>query len=143
MPDATPLKALLRDPLYSKKLKKDVAGQTVQFEVAEDVVVDSAVLIRRGALATGHFTDVEKTKMGGHHAEIAFVFDKVTAVDGQSIPVSGLSEEAKGGRHGDRWANVAQAGAFGFLAKGTDALIPAGTSYDLEVTCQHAVQGGS
>jgi hypothetical protein len=143
LPDATPLKVLLRDPLYSKKLDKDSSGQTVQFEVAEDVVVDGAIVIRRGALAQGHFTDVEKTKMGGRHAEISFVFDTVTAVDGQNLPVSGASEQAKGGRHSDKWANVAQAGAFGFLAKGTDALIPAGTSFDLEVSGQHTVQGGS
>jgi hypothetical protein len=143
LPDATPLIVLLRDPLYSKKLNKDSSGQTVQFEVAEDVVLDGTILIRRGALAKGHFTDVEKTKMGGRHAEIGFVFDTVTAVDGQSIPVSGLSENAKGGRHSDKWSNVAQAGAFGLLAKGTDALIPAGSSYDVEVSGQHTVQGGS
>jgi hypothetical protein len=64
LPDATPLKVLLRDPLYSKKLNKDSTGQTVQFEVAEDVVVEGIIAIRRGALAKGHFTDVEKTKMG-------------------------------------------------------------------------------
>lgn len=142
LPDATPLKVLLRDPLYSKKLEKDSAGKTVQFEVAEDVVVDGAILVRRGALAKGHFTDVEKTKMAGRHAEIAFAFDTVTAVDGQEIQVSGASEEARGGRHRDTWSNVAQAGAFGFLAKGTDVFIRAGTAYDVEVSGQHTVQTG-
>jgi len=142
LPDATPLKVLLRDPLYSKKLEKDSAGKTVQFEVAEDVVVDGAILIRRGALANGHFTDVEKTKMAGRHAEIDFVFDTVTTVDGQEIPVSGTSEEALGGRHRDTWTNVSQAGVFGFLAKGTDVFIRAGTAYDVEVSGQHTVQTG-
>ncbi len=137
LPDGTPLKVLLRDSLYSKKLDKDNAGQTVQFEVAEDVVVDDTILIRRGALATGHFTDVEKTKMGGRNAQIEFAFDSATAVDGQVIPVSGASEKARGGR-----ANGISAITVGFLVKGTDALIPAGTTYDLEVSGGHTVQGG-
>lgn len=142
LPEATPVKIVLRDPVYSKKLDKDSVGKTVQFEVAEDVVLDGAVVIRRGALAKGHFTDVEKTKRGGHHAEIDFAFDTVTAVDGQEIQVTGASEEAKGGRHSEKWSNVAQAGALGFLAKGTDVFIRAGTAYDLEVSGQHTIQTG-
>lgn len=142
LPDGTPLKVLLRDPLYSKKLGKDSTGQTVQFEVAEDVVEDGAVLIRRGALATGHFTDVQKAKMGGRHADIDFAFDAATAVDGQKIPVSGASEKARGGRTKDTVRNVAGGGAFGLLIKGSDVFIRAGTAYDLEVSGQHTIQGG-
>ena len=142
LPDATPLKVLLRDPLYSKKLEKDSAGQTVPFEVAEDVVVDGVTLIRRGALAKGHFNHVEKTKRAGRHAEIGFAFDSVTTVDGQEIPVSGASETARGGRHSDTMSNLAQAGLFGLLAKGTDVFIRAGTAYDLEISGQHTVQAG-
>jgi hypothetical protein len=141
LPDATPLKVLLRDPLYSKQLEKDSEGKTVPFEVAEDVVVDGAILIRRGALAKGHFTNVEKTKMAGRHAELGFAFDTVTAVDGQEIQVSGASEQARGGRHSDTMSNLA-VGVFGFFMKGTDVFIRAGTAYDVEVSGQHAVQTG-
>jgi len=143
LPDGTPMKVLLRDPLYSKKLDKDSTGQTVQFEVAEDVVVDGTTLIRRGALATGHFTDVEKTKTRNRNAEIEFAFDAATAVDGQKIPVSGASEKARGGRTGGTASALAQAGVFGFAMHGTDALIRAGTAYDVEVSGQHTIQGGS
>lgn len=142
LPDNTPLKILLRDPLYSKKLDKDSAGQAVNFEVAEDVVVDGAILIRRGALATGHFTDVQKTRKAGRHAEIGFAFDTVTAVDGQKIPVSAPNESARGGRHSQAMSNAEQAGVFGFLAKGADVFIRAGTTYDIDVSGQHTVQAG-
>lgn len=141
LPDATPLKILLRDPLYSKKLEEDSEGKTMPFEVAEDVAVDGAILIRRGALAKGHFTNVEKTKRAGRHAEIAFAFDTVTAVDGQEIQVSGASEQARGGRHSDTMSNLA-VGVFGLFMKGTDVFIRAGTAYDVEVSGQHAVQMG-
>jgi hypothetical protein len=142
LPDNTPLKILLRDPLYSKKLDKDSLGQTVNFEVAEDVVVDGSILVRRGALATGHFTDVQKTKKAGRHAEIEFAFDSVTTVDGQKIPVSAPSEQVRGGRHSNTMSNAEQVGAIGFLAKGSDVFIRAGTTYDVQVSGQHTVQTG-
>ena len=142
LPGTTPLKVILRDPLYSRALTESSTGQAVQFEVAEDVVVDGAILIRRGALATGHFTNVEKTKARMRNAEIAFVFDAATAVDGQKIPVTGAGEKAIGSRTGGTAAAVAAVGVFGFFAKGTDTLIRAGTTYDLEVSGQHTVHGG-
>jgi len=141
LPDATPLRVLLRAPLYSRELDKDSTGQTIQFEVAEDVVVDDAVLIRRGALATGHFTDVEKTKGFGRHAGIEFIFDAVTTVDGQSIPVSGASEKARGGRTNATFESLAVP-ALAWAMHGADVVIRAGTAYDLEVSGQHTVQGG-
>jgi hypothetical protein len=142
LPGNTPMKVLLPDPLYSKKLGKDSAGQTVNFEVAEDVVVDGAILIRRGALATGHFTDVQKTKKAGRHAAIDFAFDTATAVDGQKISVSAPNEQARGGRHGQFMSNAEQVGILAIFAKGADVFIRAGTTYDVEVSGQHTVQTG-
>jgi hypothetical protein len=142
LPDSTPLKVLLRDPLYSRRLEKDSAGQAVNFEVAEDVVVDGATIIRRGALATGHFTNVQKTKRAGRHAKVDFAFDSVTTVDGQKIPVSGANEQSKGGRHSETMTYIEEGGAFALFVKGTDVFIRAGTSYDLQVSGQHTVQTG-
>jgi hypothetical protein len=142
LPDNTPLKVLLRDPLYSKKLDKDNTGQNVNFEVAEDVVVDGSILVRRGALATGHLTNVQKTKKAGRHAEIEFAFDSVTTVDGQKIPVSAPNEQARGGRHSQAMSNAEQVGIFTLFVKGTDVFIRAGTTYDLEVAGPHTVQTG-
>lgn len=141
IPDGTPVTVLLRDPLYSKKLPKDSVGATVNFEVANDVTVSGVLVIRRGALATGHFTDVQKTRNMGRHAELAFAFDTVTAADGQKIPVAAASETVKGGRHAET-AETLQLGLLGlFTIHGTDALISAGTSYDLTTSGEHTVGG--
>jgi hypothetical protein len=140
LPDNTALKVLLRDPLYSKKLDKDSAGQAVNFEVAEDVVSAGAILIRRGALATGHLTNVQKTKKAGRHAELDFAFDAVTAVDGQKIPVSAPNEQSRGGRHSEGLSNVEKGTVFAIFIKGTDVFIRAGTTYDVEVSGEHTVQ---
>ena len=142
LPDATPVTAVLRDPIYTRKMDADSTGKEINFEVAEDVVVDGTVLIRRGALAAGHFKDIEKTKMAGRHAVVDFVFDTVTAVDGQKIPVTGASGKTKGARKSDTWQDIGAAGTFGLFIHGVDVFIRAGTSYDLAVTGQHTVQGG-
>jgi hypothetical protein len=142
IPEGTEVKVLLRDPLWSKALNKHSAGQIIQFEVAADVVVDGATLIRRGALATGHFTDVLKAKGYGRHAEVEFVFDKVTAVDGQGIPIADEGEKAKGGRTEQTAVTAILLPALGWLATGADVFIPAGTTYDVATSGQHSVQTG-
>jgi hypothetical protein len=141
--DATPLKVLLRDPLFSKTLGKNSTGQTLVLEVAADVMVDGTVVIRRGALATGHLADFEKTKSFGRHAEIEIAFDSVTAVDGQKIPISGDTAKAQGGRKNDTMKAWESGPLGGLLTKGVDVFIRAGTSYDVAVSGQHTVKGGS
>jgi hypothetical protein len=122
-------------------MSKESNGQPVNFEVAEDVVVGGVIVIRRGALGIGHFTDVEKTKMMGRHAQVEFDFDSVTAVDGQKIPVASEAEKTRGGRHNDTYESVS-GGLVTIWMHGTDVLIRAGTGYDLVTSGQHTVQGG-
>ncbi len=142
LPEGTPLKVLLREPRWSSQLKKGDVGPNMQFEVAEDLVVDSVTLVRRGALATGHFTDVKQAKGYGRNAEVGFVFDIATTIDGQNIPISDEGEKAKGGRT-DQTVPVAMAlPALGWIAKGADVFIPAGTIYEVAVSGQHTIQTG-
>jgi hypothetical protein len=142
LPEGTMLKVLLRDALYSKDLNKNSAGQTIQFEVAEDAVVDGSTLVRRGALATGHFTDVTKARGYGRNAEVGFVFDTATAVDGQGIPITDEGEKAKGGRSNQTAAVALILPTLGWLVKGSDVFIPAGTIFEVESSGQHTVQIG-
>ncbi|MBV8821024.1 MAG: hypothetical protein JO022_21880 [Acidobacteriaceae bacterium] len=138
--DGTPLKVLLPAPLYSKALKKSDNGETVQFEVAEDVVVDGVVPVRRGALATGHFTEIRKPRRYGRHAELQFVFDAVTAADGERIPISGPGERARGGRHDDTIYTALSLPVVAGLIKGHEVFIRAGTTYDVEISGTHTLQ---
>jgi hypothetical protein len=142
LPEGTPLKVMVRDAVWSSQLKNGGMGKTMQFEVAEDLVVDGATLVRRGALATGHFTDVKEAKGYGRNAELGFVFDTATAVDGQNIPISDEGEKVKGGRTDQTSAIVLILPTLGWLVKGTDAFVPAGTIYEVAVSGQHTVQTG-
>ena len=142
LPDGTALQVFLLDPLYSKKVQKEGLGEAIQFEVADDIVVDGVTVVSRGALATAHISEVQKSKLAGRHAEMDFVFDAVTAVDGQSIPIKAEDEKAKGGRHSETTHNLMISPAFGWMAKGSEAFIRAGTGYEVEVSGQHTIQSG-
>jgi hypothetical protein len=140
----TPVKVLLFAPMYSKEYKKNNLGRPIQFEVAEDVVVDGAAVIRRGALVVGHLTDLKSAGAYGRHATLEFTFDTATTVDGQQIPVTGEIEQIKGGRTSDQLQSTARTQlALGWLIKGADILVRAGTEYDLEVSGQSSIQTGA
>ena len=145
LPTGTPVKVLLFAPMYSKDYKKNNVGRPIQFEVAEDVVVDGATVIRRGALVVGHLTDFKSAGAYGRHATLEFTFDSATAVDGQQIPVTGEIQQIKGGRTSDQLQLTAEvkAPALGWLIKGADILVRAGTEYDLEVSGQSLIQTGT
>ena len=144
LPAGTPVKVLLFSPMYSKEYKKDKIVRPIQFELAEDVVVDGATVFRRGALAVGHLTDFKNAGGYGRHATLEFTLDTATAVDGQQIPVTGELQQIKGGRTSDQLQSTAKAqAALGWLIKGADIFIRAGTEYDLEVSGQSLVQTGA
>lgn len=144
VPEGTPVKVLLFTPIYSKDYKKNDVGRPIQFEVAEDVVVDGATVFRRGALAIGHLTDFKNAGTYGRHATLEFTFDTATAVDGQQIPVTGEIEQLKGGRTSERLESTAKARpTLGWLIKGADVFVRAGTEYDLAISGQSVIQAGA
>lgn len=140
----TLMKVLLSAPVYSKEYKKGDIGRPIQFQVAEDVVVDGATVFRRGALATGHLADLKKAGGYGRHATLAFTFDSATAVDGQQIPVTGEIEQFRGGRTEESLESTAKTEpALGWMIKGADVFIRAGTGYDLAVTADSSIRTGA
>jgi hypothetical protein len=141
--EATPVKIQLPEMLDSRNLHMQEKDETIQFEVADDVIVDGAIVIRKGALAKGHFTNIEKAKGNRHHAELDFAFDTVTAIDGQNIPIAESGEKARGGRHDEKAESMLMLGPFlSLFNKGADVLIRAGTGYGVETAGEHAIQAG-
>lgn len=144
VPEGASLKVLLFAPIYSKDYKKNNIGRPIQFEVAEDVVVDGAIVFRRGALAVGHLTDFKDAGAYGRHATLEFTFDTATAVDGQQIPVTGEIQQMKGGQTAAKFESAAdRQPVLGLLMKGADVFIRAGTEYDLHVSDQSLIQTGA
>jgi hypothetical protein len=155
LPEGTPLKVILRDPLNSKDVVKKGKDTQVVFEVAADVSVDGVPLIRKGALGLGRFTDVKAAGRFGRSADLAFVIEHVTAVDGQSVAVTGAAERQR--NRGTKLATpdqfvgvaggsvtLAVGGSLlaGFLTKGFETVIRAGTTFDVEMSGAQTIRVG-
>jgi hypothetical protein len=138
LPQGTPVTLLLRDFLYSKDIKNR-ANEPIVFEVAEDVNVRGVTAIRKGALGTGKFLDAKAARGYRRNANLVFVIEKVTAVDGQSIAVSGATEKSSGA---PQRGIATMSPAFGWLDKGVETVIRAGTGYDTATTAEHTIQVG-
>jgi hypothetical protein len=81
----TPVRLLVDESLTSKTAN---SGQTVPLVAAEDVLVNSKVVIAKGSPASGRITVVEKRGMN-HPGKLEVTVDSVRAVDGHNIPLEG------------------------------------------------------
>ena len=79
-------------------LKSDIVlpGQTIDFKVIADVVIDEKVVIAAGTLAKGQVTRAQKAKGLGKAGYLEVRLKSVTAVDGQQIYLSGSNINQEG-----------------------------------------------
>lgn len=63
------------------------AGQTISFQVLDEIKVDDAVVIAEGAPAWGSITEAEGKKSMGRGGKLSVQLDYVKAVDGTKIPL--------------------------------------------------------
>ena len=62
-------------------------GDALQFNVADDVRVNDAIVIRKGAAATGTIVDGAKKRILGIGGKMTLRLEKVDAVDGQKVAI--------------------------------------------------------
>ena len=74
------------DDLQGKKLQ---VKQTVHFQVREDLIVDSELIVRMGAEAIGHVESVSKGGLLGRSGRLVLQFDYVNTVSGAKIRLRG------------------------------------------------------
>jgi len=127
----TPVRVALANYFYTKDVPKNNSDVKVTLEVVEDVVVESVVVIRKGALVKGEVSGLSKSKSFGRDASFRFVVDAATAVDGQEVALSNTAVVRKGTPGWQVATGVAFNGlAFG-LVKGQESLVRAGTGWEL------------
>jgi hypothetical protein len=126
-PHTVPAFALVKDtPVRVRTLKAISsatahAGDTVEFEVLEDVLVDGIVVIRRGAKATGSVAEAEPKKHFGHDGKLAFNITSVRLADNEQAPVRCYHESSGS-------ANSSSNSVLP-LGSGKDVTIPQGTDF--------------
>jgi hypothetical protein len=114
-----------------KQLKGDscIVGQSCDFEVSRNIIIDNHILIKRGAPAYGFVTSAEKAGYVSQGGKIGIAMDYCKAVDNSKVYLrSILGEEAE-----DHMGfNIAASMIFCsliLLAKGDEAEIPAGREF--------------
>jgi len=95
------------------------AGDTVECEVLDDVLVDGVLVIARGAKATGTVAEAEIKKRFGHDGKIAISITVVQLVDSETAPVRMYFESSGNSNNG----------AAVQLSSGKDASIAPGTDF--------------
>lgn len=95
--DGTPVHLVLSQNLSSADA---VTGQTVEFEVVDDVVVNGLLVIPRGSIAWATVTDAEHKKRMGRAGKLDLNIDKVRLGDGERALLRAVKESKGGGHQG-------------------------------------------
>jgi hypothetical protein len=129
--DATPIRLRLNRNLSSEDAK---AGDSVDFEVLDDLKVDDVLLLARGGTAIATITQAEHKKRMARGGKLDVNIDYVRLVNGDKVTLRAV-KEAKGGGHTGAMTGGMVATAIVFFPAapfflfmhGKDVTIPKGT----------------
>ncbi len=129
--DGTPIKLRLARNLSSADAK---TGETVDFEVLEDIKIDELVIIPRGGIAIGTVTRAKPKGRMGKAGKLDITIDFARTVTGEKIALRAVKETSgKGSTGAMTGAIVASsilffpAAPFFLFMKGKDTKLPKGT----------------
>lgn len=126
------------------------SGDTILFQVTDDIYVDGSLIIAKGAQGVGKVNKVEESKNFGRDARMDITFDGVDAIDGSVIPTV-LGDKAKA--ENKSLATAAGASVAGMLilgpigivggafVHGKDVEIPGGTEVYIQIKEQTSLYG--
>ncbi len=109
-------------------------GETIYFEVTEDVNINGQTVVNKGTFVKGKITNAEGRKSLGKAGKLSLEARNLQAVDGKLIEIvrEPMSSEGRK-RTGATVAHVIMWGPLGLFAKGRAARVMLDTEYDLEV----------
>ncbi len=129
--DGTPIRLRTTRNLSSGEAK---TGETVDFEVLEDVKTGDTILIARGATALGTVTNAKPKGRMGRGGKLDINIDSVRLVNGDKVALRAVKENKGGGHTGAMTGAIVAssilffpAAPFFLLMKGKDISIPKGT----------------
>ncbi len=128
IPKDTLVKIRLITPLDSKKNK---TGDSVEFEVAEDLYAGGMMVLPKGAPGIGKLTKVEQAQNFGRDAKLEVNFEKVAALDLTLVPTV-LGEKAK--KETESTATAAGAGFAGMILLGPVGVVGAAFVHGKNIT---------
>lgn len=145
--DGTPVRLRLRRNLSSASAK---TGDTVDFEVLDDVLVGDMIVIARGTTALGTVTDAEAKKRMARGGKLDVTIDSVRLTNGNKVALRGTRETSGGGHTGAMTAGIVAtalvvwpAAPFFLFMHGKDTVIPEGTEITAYVNAEIPIRGCS
>lgn len=115
----------------SQHLKGDqvTVGQSVDFEVARDIIIDDFIVIKRGAPAYGDIITAEKGGYVSIGGKIGLNIDYCKAIDGSKVYLKSiLQKKGKSSMGGTIAVSVIVCPLF-LLMRGEEAELPIGTQF--------------
>ncbi|WP_276867141.1 hypothetical protein [Bacteroides heparinolyticus] len=109
------------------------SGQIVDFRVPNDIKVDGKTVIEAGSIAQGQVVRAKKNNLLGMQGELEIAVRSVKAVDGTTIYLTAGNLNDEGNNQMALSIILTFCCLFGFLIKGGNAEIPAGTQVNAMV----------
>jgi hypothetical protein len=129
--DGTPIRMRINQTISSADAK---VGQTVDFEVLDEIKVADTVVIPKGGLALATVTEAEPKKSMGRGGKLNVSIDHARLVNGDKLPLRAIKENQGGGHVGAMTGAIVATSIVFFPAaplflfmKGKDITIPKGT----------------
>jgi hypothetical protein len=107
--------------------------------VVENVQVNGTVVVKEDAHGKGRVTEAQKSRSFGRKGKLNFAIDSVESVDGQSIPVRTEQKAQGDGKVGTAVVVAYFGGPLGFLVKGKQAEVAAGSEYTVFTAIERKV----
>ncbi|HVA16980.1 MAG TPA: hypothetical protein VMV59_04615 [Candidatus Dormibacteraeota bacterium] len=144
IPEGTQISARLADDVDSGQVH---VGDHISMNVLEDLKIQGATVIQKGAIVMGRVTQAKGARKMGRGGKLDISFQTLTAADGTKVPISGiLFAKGKGGYGGGSAVGAVGAGllfppaaALLLLKHGHASVIPAGAILTLRVTAATSV----
>lgn len=129
--DATPIRLRLSRNVSSADAH---TGDTVDFEVLEEVKIGNIVVVPKGGIAWGTVTEAEHKRRMARGGKIDMTIDSVKLVDGEKAALRGVRDASGGGHTGAMTGGIVAtalivwpAAPFFLFMHGKDITIPKGT----------------
>lgn len=147
VPANTLIKIATVDAVNSKNLK---VGDTVRYQVAEDVIVDGNLIFAKGEPGEGTVKKVKQAKNFGRNAEVEIDFHTTKSIDGTEVDTYVGEESKKEMKQLAMAAGASLAGMLilgpigiigGAFVKGKNIDLPAGTELYIQTENEESLYG--
>ena len=129
--DGTPVKLRTARTISSADAH---TGDTLDFEVLEDIRVKNLIIVSKGGIAWGTVTDAQPKRRMGRGGKLDVNIDSVRLIDGEKVPLRAVKDVKGGGHTGAMTGAMVATGIVFFPAAplflfmhGKDITIPKGT----------------